>query len=433
MANSRLSPLRRTLAALLMASDAVSAVTFAIAAPVVIGFTGLGVEVGSWYVYQRRLQNAADLSAVAGAVEVAYASEDADTETLARTTVSEEVGRNGINVDGLGTLSVSTPPADGSHTGDTNAVEVILERQYNRNFSSVFATDPVTIHVRAVATTDYDGNHCVLALSKTADGAVTFSGSSIANLGCGVASNSTSSTSVLSQGSASAHVSGVRASGGISNSGGLVSETAPHANANPVKDPYADLSAPTVSSCTFNNKKVTTKPPTTTLSPGTYCNGLDIGSHANVTLKPGTYVIADKDFSVGAGATITGAGVTIILTTRNGTDYSEIKFNGSATIDLSAPTTGPYAGILIFQDPNAPVSTSSSYTHKLNGDAGSKLVGVIHIPNQPVEMSGNATVPNGCLRVIAQTVTFTGNFTLPTQCTDPAYKKIAGVRVSLVE
>jgi hypothetical protein len=47
MANSRLSPLRRKLAAFLIASDAVSAVTFAIAAPVVIGFTGLGVEVGS--------------------------------------------------------------------------------------------------------------------------------------------------------------------------------------------------------------------------------------------------------------------------------------------------------------------------------------------------------------------------------------------------
>ena len=432
MANSRLCPLRRKLATFLLASDAVSAVTFAIAAPVVIGFTGLGVEVGSWYVYQRRLQNAADLSAIAGAVEVAYAADDADTETLARTTVSEEVQRNGFDVAGLGTFSVSTPPADGSHTGDANAVEVILERQYNRNFSSVFATDPVAIHVRAVATTDFDGNHCVLALSKTADGAVTFSGSSIANLGCGVASNSTSSTSVLSQGAASAHVSAVRASGGVSNSGGLVSETAPRTNANPVKDPYADLTAPTISKCDNNNTKITTKPPKTTLKPGTYCNGLDIGSHADVTLKPGNYVIADKDFSVGAGAKLTGSDVTIILTTKNGT-YSEIKFNGSATIDLSAPTTGPYAGVLIFQDPNAPVSTSSSYTHKINGDAGSKLVGVIHIPNQPVEMSGNATVPNGCMRVIAQTVTFTGNFTLPTQCTDPAYKKIGGVRVSLVE
>lgn len=129
MANSRLSPLRRKLATFLLASDAVSAVTFAIAAPVVIGFTGLGVEVGSWYVYQRRLQNAADLSAIAGAVEVAYAADDADTETLARTTVSEEVQRNGFDVAGLGTFSVSTPPADGSHTGDTNAVEVILERR----------------------------------------------------------------------------------------------------------------------------------------------------------------------------------------------------------------------------------------------------------------------------------------------------------------
>ena len=44
------------------------AVTAAVAMPVIVGGFGLGAEVGYWYFNQRKVQNAADMAAYAGAV-----------------------------------------------------------------------------------------------------------------------------------------------------------------------------------------------------------------------------------------------------------------------------------------------------------------------------------------------------------------------------
>ncbi len=45
-----------------------TAITVALSLPVLIGSAGLGVEVGYWFLEERRLQTAADLAANAGAV-----------------------------------------------------------------------------------------------------------------------------------------------------------------------------------------------------------------------------------------------------------------------------------------------------------------------------------------------------------------------------
>src|SRR3954453_15688304 len=45
-------------------------ILFALAMPVLIGFTALGTEVGLWYLERRNLQTAADVSAIAAAFEV---------------------------------------------------------------------------------------------------------------------------------------------------------------------------------------------------------------------------------------------------------------------------------------------------------------------------------------------------------------------------
>jgi Flp pilus assembly protein TadG len=420
------SKVSRWLLALLLANEGASAIAFAITAPILIGMMGLGVEVGTWYVYNRRLQNAADLSSIAAAVEIAYATDGTQNQSIASSIVPVEVARNGISVAKLDTLTVNTPPATGSHVADNGAVEVILSEKYARNFSSLFLSDMVTERVRAVATTAFDGNYCVLALNRTADNALWFQGSSYTNLGCGIASNSNSTSSISANGSSQGYVTVARSSGDISNSGGL------HANAtrthtNIVKDPYANLSVPTPSGpCLDGNVNPNQ---TKTLQPGFYCHGINIKGVA--TLAPGVYIVAGNDFTVNSGATLTGDGVTIILTSTNGGNYAQADLNGNATIQLTAPTSGPWAGVLFYQDRNAPVSITA--TNKINGDANSKFKGVIYFPSQSVQMNGNATIVDSCLQVIGQTVTFTGNFTLPNACTDPAFKKISGVQVALVE
>jgi Flp pilus assembly protein TadG len=414
------------LMALLLANEGVSAIAFAITAPILIGMAGLGVEVGTWYVYNRRLQNAADLASIAAAVEVAYATDGTQNKSLASSIVPVEVARNGIPTAKLDTLTVNVPPTTGSHVGDNAAVEVILSEKYARSFSALFLTDMVTERVRAVATTALDGNYCVLALNRTADNAVWFQGSSYTNLGCGVASNSNSTNSISANGSSQAYVSLARASGGISNSGGLhANATRTHANI--VKDPYASLLAPTPSGPCLDGSVSPSQ--TKQLLPGFYCRGINIKGVA--TLAAGVYIVAGGDFTVNSGAKLTGDGVTIILTNTSGGAYAQANLNGNATIQLTAPTSGPWAGVLFYQDRNAPVSVTA--INKINGDANSKFKGVMYFPSQSVQMNGNATIVDSCLQVIGQTVTFTGNFSLPSACTDPSFKKITGVQVALVE
>jgi filamentous hemagglutinin family protein len=84
---------------------------------------------------------------------------------------------------------------------------------------------------------------------------------------------------------------------------------------------------------------------TRTLSPGVYCNGIDIQSQAVVTLQPGTYIINRGDFNVAGGATVTCScpsptdGVTIILTSStNASQIGQVRINGGANINLRAPS-----------------------------------------------------------------------------------------------
>ena len=426
MSDGSSSKFSHWLMAFLLANEGVSAIAFAITAPILIGMAGLGVEVGTWYVYNRRLQNAADVASIAAAVEVAYATDGTQNKSLANSIVPVEVARNGISTAKLDTLTVNVPPTTGSHVGDNGAVEVILSQKYARNFSALFSSDMVTERVRAVATTALDGNFCVLALHKSADNSIWFQGSSYTNLGCGIASNSNNASSISANGSSQAFVTLARASGGISNSGGLHAG-ATRTYANPVKDPYANLSVPTPSGPCLDGKVSPSQ--TKALSPGFYCNGIDIKGTA--TLAAGVYIVAGGDFKVNSGAKVTGDGVTIILTNTNGGTYATADLNGNATIKLTAPTSGPWAGVLFYQDRNAPISITS--TNKINGDASSKFKGVMYFPSESVQLSGNATIVDSCLQVVGQTVTFIGNFTLPDACTDPSFKKISAVQVALVE
>jgi len=148
----RCSKFSRWFIAFLLASEGSSAIAFAITAPILIGMAGLGVEVGTWYVYNRRLQNAADVASIAAAVEVAYATDGTKNQSLANSIVPVEVARNGIPTATLTAWTANVPPKTGSHVGDSGAVEVILTQKYARSLSGLFSKDVVTENVRAVAT-----------------------------------------------------------------------------------------------------------------------------------------------------------------------------------------------------------------------------------------------------------------------------------------
>ena len=172
----------------LKAEGGAVAVIAAVAFPVLVGAMGLGAETGYWYLEKRKLQHAADVSAYAAAVRHRAGDQQSALEAAAR----RVAGGSGFSPGGL---AVSTAP--GSASG-SNKVTVELTETHPRLFSSVFGAGTITMKARAVAQVTGGSKACVLALSNSASGAVTVSGSTDVRLsGCSVVSNSTAADAFL--------------------------------------------------------------------------------------------------------------------------------------------------------------------------------------------------------------------------------------------
>jgi hypothetical protein len=134
----------------------------------------------------------------------------------------------------------------------------------------------------------------------------------------------------------------------------------------------------------------------------------------NVNLNPGTYYVSG-DIKINANANISGSGVTIYLA-----GSSSITINGNATVNLSAPTTGTYSGILFYGDP----TNTASVSNKFNGTAASKLTGALYFPTQDVSYLGNFSGTSGCMQIVAKTVQWTGNTSMSVNCSSYGMKNL---------
>src|SRR5207244_1198571 len=141
-------------------------------------------------------------------------------------------------------------------------------------------------------------------------------------------------------------------------------------------DPYAAVNFSVPGTCDFTSYSPAG---TVTLSPGVYCNGLNVQGGANITLNPGIYYIVGGVFSAASGATITGTGVTLVLTgnTLGQTTYATMNFTGGATLNLTAPSSGAMKGLAVFQDRNAPqyVMGATNNYNTMTGGSTQKISG----------------------------------------------------------
>lgn len=369
------------------------AIMTALAAPMLVGFCGLGAETGFWYFRQTDIQAAADIAAY-NATMVLRGGGSSDQVT---TTATTDAGNNGWN-SGAGSITVHTPPTSGANQ-NSRSVEVLLTENEQRFFTALFFTGTVPISVRAVATYQNAGNGCMMGLNRTASDTVQFWGNADANFtACNIISDSSSSTAFAVGGSANVTVPCADVVGGDQATSGLVltqcgtvTTGAPY-----VPDPYANVPAPPVGTCTT--------PSGSTLDQGTYC-GLTL--QGTESLNPGVYVINGGTLKINAGANITGTGVTFYLT--NG---ATVSMNGSATVTLSAPSTGAYAGLVFYGD-----RTQATAVNKINGNATSNITGAIYFPSQEVDFLGNFSGAGGCTQVVADTIYYTGSSTFRTDCT----------------
>ncbi|WP_296818702.1 pilus assembly protein TadG-related protein [Brevundimonas sp.] len=370
------------------------AVIFALSLPLVVGGAGFGVETTYWYHMQAQLQAAADAAAHAGAMERRAGSGAEAVEQVAVMAASE----NGFDTL-AGAAVVNAPPLTGPSAGG-DAVEVILSQAAERFFTAMFSDGDVGLTARAVAVYRTAADACILALDPTASRAANFAGNTSVTLsGCSVMANSTAADAVNVQGSAQLTVDCLISGGGASLTAGATMTECRSAvtQAPPVADPFADLSEPTASGGCLNANN-------SSLSPGRYCSGMRLGG--TVTLAPGVYYVSGGDFRVNSNTTVTGTGVTIFLS-----GGANVSINGNATVNLQAPTSGTYSGVLFFGN------RSGSGSSTFNGTADSRMTGAVYMPGRAVDYLGNFAGLEGCTQIVARTVQWSGSTTVAADCT----------------
>lgn len=278
---------------------------------------------------------------------------------------------------------------------------------------------------RSVALPGPPASMCAMALDqggRLAVGSLDFTGSTrVAMTNCDLYNNSGNVDSLEVSGSASLSARDVYLAGGYSvggNSSVAVTGAVVTYGA-VVQDPYAGLPVPQAAGCDHNNYRLGSGG-SATIAPGVYCGGITVTGGASLTLQPGTYILDQGNLSISGNSTISGQGVTIVLTSSSGNGYGTIGISGGATVTLSAPTQNAalgIPGIVLWEDANAPTANAS-----VSGGASQVITGAIYLPSQQVSFTGGSSVGSSCVQLIGLTLTFAGNSYFKHSCADSGVK-----------
>lgn len=195
----------------------------------------------------------------------------------------------------------------------------------------------------------------------------------------------------------------------------------------PQRNPFAALGNPTAEApAVFSGNALTVgSNQNVTINPGCF---MGINVRGKLTMNPGQYYIKAGDFETNAQSEMTAMGVTIILT-GPGTSIGQVKMNGGADIEMAAPASGNFKGVLFFKDLSAPASTNDVF----NGGASGSFLGANYMPSQTVTLNRNSTFATDCLQIVSRKVVMKGNTTITNDCpVGTAADTFEGTQVRLV-
>jgi Putative Flp pilus-assembly TadE/G-like len=364
-------------------------VLVALGLTLLLGFAGLGVDIAQMRHVRRMAQAAADAAAIAGAAELLYA----DVTTAAQT----DSASNGFT-DGTGgvTVTVSNPPTDGPHVGNSKYVEVIVSATPATFFMKALGITQTTIGARAVAT-QKSSPTCIYALDPTATNAFKITGSGNITAQCGIMDDSSASQAFDKEGSGALSATAIGVTGGYTETGsGSISPT-PVTSVLADPDPLSYLTAPSVGTCTFSSQVSFTGSGSNTVSPGVYCGGIHTSGSGALTFNSGLYIINGGSLNLNGSGAVTGNGVTFYVT-----NSAFVSFSGSSTVTLTAQTSGTYAGILFFQD------RSDTAAATVSGSSTSAISGALYFPKAALNYNGSGPLSSYTI-LVADTIVINGS------------------------
>ena len=442
-------------------------VIIALAVVGLVAFTALAIDGGMVFSDRRHAQNAADTAAFAAALAKIRTPDYAPSSPAAQRQAAIDAGldradSNGYDNNGTtNVVEVHMPPISGSYVGNDDYIQVIITSHVRMMFAQIVGWQVVTNKVEAVtrahtgSSDTATGLAAISALSPNGIG-IDINGNVTLNvINSGIFSNSNSGTCpagsmvAVGNGTFTVETGYTYASGGIlCQTGNIdIDENQIQSGSQiPYPQGVAHINPPTPSiTCSPDPITVTGN----TINPGTATGQFSIPSmYGAYTFAPGNYCFAnganlngDYDFtandvnfridggsftlngssslgsapltscnnvlfhSVGAGTGVNFLGnstsncsnVTFYMTT--GTAF----FSGVADNTLSAPTSGDYKGLLIFQ----PLGNST--TIDIQGNSNQHYTGSIIGLSAPIHVAGNNQSFAVNSQFVGYTFTVSGN------------------------
>jgi Flp pilus assembly protein TadG len=398
-----------------------------------LGFVGLGIDMGVLR-YQKRLQQtAADGAAIAGATNLTYGGVQTGAQNASASNgFTDNTGGGAcatpptnLAVDSV-TVTVCNGPIVGPHAGNTNYVEVYVTAGQPTYFMKIFGVNSETITARAVATNLAGGTSginsgCLYTLGPptAAIEGVNINGSAILNAPtCGIVDNGNYNTKGNKL-DVNAGTFGVSGSANVSGPGGTVTcgggtTNCPTYGTPASSDPMGSMTPPCTFPCTLPGSAVSINGNgsyTITGSGGgvTYGNGV-------YTVQPGVYT-SFKITGTAGSSVVFNSGLYIFdgnsgnQVTFYFTNDATIQTNGTPTINLSAPSSGTYQGILMWQDKNDTNVGPAPNGPTLGGNSGTQYNGILYFPSDQLTFYGN-NVSYSVGVVVSDSLALSGNPTV---------------------
>jgi hypothetical protein len=358
----------------------------ALALVAIISMVALAMDGGRLLAERQHVQAAADAAALAaaGVLYQEYPTNGGlDLAGNARAAALRMTAANGITDGTNAVVTVNIPPTQGDFAGKPGYAEVIVSNRIAVSFSVIFRYSQLTVNARAVARgimTSSGTASGFYVLASTGKAAFHATGTTILTIAsASLYVNSSDANAVETDSGSSITAASFQFVGGGYNAGALngpITQPAP-----PAADPLAALPPPSFSAYPVQSGSSMNVNGTVTLQPGVYVGGITIAG-GNVTLQPGIYLMnGGSGFKVNNG-TVNGTGVMIYSGADSTHTAGVINIATGATVNLSPPTSGAYAGVTLFQDRQVNQKVVIGASHNKN------ITGAIYAPAAEVDLSG---------------------------------------------
>ena len=364
------------------------ALVFGLAALPLMLMTGAALDYQRATQVKSRLQAAVDAGALSA---VAKTSLNASARLqLAKSTISANLGA-------MSNLVASNNITATESTTGGFSVSVIASASVPTTVMKLAHINTLTVSAKATAQNSVgtnSGKVCILALSPTlSPGFLANANAAVNAPTCEIHVASTGNPAATFNSGNVFNVTKLCVAGTqILNNAGSI--PALQTGCSVASDPFAaTLPAVTVGACTVSNQNYAGN---VTISPGVYCGAFNFnGAGSTVTLNPGLYIFKGTNWNLNSGWRLNGSGVTFYFADQN----SYVQINGGAIATLSAPTTGTYADILIFEPTGLP---KTSFT--VNGGSTHSFQGLVYLPSRNITFNDMANATSESMTIVVNSI-----------------------------